>query len=84
VWLSRYLHSQTATCTGIMSRGATKEPYGAGWDGHGSRAQSSSSLSHTPLWCGVAPPENSVTNSRADCALTQQMVGCITAISALA
>ena len=25
--------------------------------------------------------ENSVTNSRADCALTQQMIGCITAIS---
>jgi hypothetical protein len=23
----------------------------------------------------VAPPENSVTNSRADCALTQQMIG---------
>ena len=32
-------------------------------------------------WCGVAPPENSVTNSRADCALTQQMIGCIKAIS---
>jgi len=38
-------------------------------------------LSHTPLRCGVAPPENSVTNSRADCALTQQMIGCIKAIS---
>jgi len=35
----------------------------------------------TPLRCGVAPPENSVTNSRADCALTQQMIGCIKAIS---
>ena len=35
----------------------------------------------TPLRCGVAPPENSVTNSRADCALTHQMVGCIKAIS---
>ena len=34
-----------------------------------------------PLRCGVAPPENSVTNSRADCALTQQMIGCIKAIS---
>ena len=29
----------------------------------------------------MAPPENSVTNSRADCALTQQMIGCIKAIS---
>ena len=29
----------------------------------------------------MGPPENSVTNSRADCALTQQMVGCINAIS---
>ena len=29
----------------------------------------------------MAPPENSVTNSRADCALTHQMVGCIKAIS---
>ena len=29
----------------------------------------------------MAPPENSVTKSRADCALTQQMIGCITAIS---
>jgi hypothetical protein len=29
----------------------------------------------------VAPPENSVTNSRADCALTQQMIRCIKAIS---
>ena len=29
----------------------------------------------------MAPPENSVTNSRADCVLTQQMVGCIKAIS---
>jgi hypothetical protein len=29
----------------------------------------------------VAPPENSVTNTRADCALTQQMIGCIEAIS---
>ena len=38
-------------------------------------------LSHTPLRCGVAPPENSVTNSRADCALTQQMIVCIKAIS---
>ena len=38
-------------------------------------------LSHTALRCGVAPPENSVTNSRADCALTQQMIGCIKAIS---
>ena len=31
--------------------------------------------------CGVAPPENSVTKSRTDCALTHQMVGCIKAIS---
>ena len=31
----------------------------------------------TPLRCGVAPPENSVKNSRADCALTQQMIGCM-------
>ena len=38
-------------------------------------------LSQTPLRCGVAPPENSVTNSRADCVLTHQMVGCIKAIS---
>ena len=39
-------------------------------------------LSHTAPRCGVAPPrENSVTNSRADCALTQQMIGCIKAIS---
>ena len=30
---------------------------------------------------GVTPPENSVTNSRADCAFTQQMIGCIKAIS---
>ena len=37
-------------------------------------------LSHALLRCGVAPPENSVTNSRADCALTQQMIGCIKAI----
>ena len=29
----------------------------------------------------MAPPENSVTNSRVDCALTQQMIGCIKAIS---
>ena len=29
----------------------------------------------------MAPPENSVTKSRADCALTQQMVGCIKVIS---
>ena len=29
----------------------------------------------------MAPPENSVRNSRADCALTQQMIGCIKAIS---
>jgi hypothetical protein len=48
--------------------------------------QSSSSEPHafhtpTPLRCGVAPPENSVTNSRADCALTQQMIGCIKATS---
>ena len=34
-------------------------------------------LSHTASRCGVAPPENSVTNSSADCALTQQMIGCI-------
>eukprot|EP00964_Phaeocystis_antarctica_P018390 scaffold10160_cov54-Phaeocystis_antarctica.AAC.1 len=38
-------------------------------------------LSHTAFRCGVAPPENSVTNSRAYCALTQQMIGCIKAIS---
>jgi hypothetical protein len=38
-------------------------------------------LSHTPLRCGVAPPENSVTNSRTDCVLTQQMISCIKAIS---
>ena len=40
-------------------------------------------LSHTGhrFRCGVAPPENSVTNSRADCALTQQMIGCIKAIT---
>ena len=38
-------------------------------------------LSHTALRCGVAPPENSVTNSRADCALTQQTVGGTKAIS---
>ena len=38
-------------------------------------------LSHTAFRCGVAPPENSVTNSRADCALTQQMICCIKAIS---
>ena len=37
-------------------------------------------LSHIAR-CGVAPPENSVTNSRADCALAQQMVGCIKATS---
>ena len=29
----------------------------------------------------MAPPENSVTNTRTDCALTHQMVGCIKAIS---
>ena len=38
-------------------------------------------LSHTPLRCSVAPPENSVTNSRTDCVLTQQMISCIKAIS---
>ena len=38
-------------------------------------------LRATPLRCGVAPPENSVTKSRTDCALTQQMIGCIKAIS---
>ena len=37
-------------------------------------------LSHTASVRRVAPPENSVTNSRADCALTQQMIGCIKAI----
>ena len=29
----------------------------------------------------MAPPEKSVTNTRTDCALTQQMIGCIKAIS---
>jgi len=39
-------------------------------------------LSHTAsVACGVPPPDNSVTNSRTDCALTQQMIGCIKAIS---
>ena len=38
-------------------------------------------LSHTASVRRVAPPENSVTNSRADCALTHQMVGGIKAIS---
>ena len=35
------------------------------------------------FWCGVAPPENILGHkySRADCALTQQMIGCIKAIS---
>ena len=37
--------------------------------------------SHTPHPSGVAPPENSVTKSRADSALTQQVVGCIEAIN---
>jgi hypothetical protein len=55
-----------------------------GWLGRelGSRAQSSTvALSHTASVRGVTPPENSVTNSRADCAFTQQMIGCIKAIS---
>ena len=38
-------------------------------------------MSHTAHRCGVAPPEISVTKSRTDCALTQQMVGGIKAIS---
>ena len=47
-----------------------------------SRAQSSSSEPHrTAHRCSVAPPEISVTKSRTDCALTQQMVGGIKAIS---
>jgi hypothetical protein len=38
-------------------------------------------LSHTASVRRGTAPENSVTNSRADCALTQQMIGCIKAIS---
>ena len=34
-------------------------------------------LSHTAPAAGVAPPEISVTKSRTDCDLTQQMVGAI-------
>ena len=37
-------------------------------------------LSHTPHPSGVALPEN-ITKSRADSALTQQVVGCIEAIN---
>ena len=48
---------------------------------------SSERTRHRPLpaRCGAAwrPPEISVTNSRADCALTQQMIGCIRMISIL-
>jgi hypothetical protein len=48
----------------------------------GPRAQSSSSEPHrTAHRCSVAPPEISVTKSRTDCALTQQMVGGIKAVS---
>ena len=47
---------------------------GAGWAELGSRAQSSSSELHR-TGAGVALPENSVTESRRDSALTQQMVG---------
>ena len=38
-------------------------------------------LSHTAPGAGVAPPEISVTKSRTDCDLTQQMVGGIKASS---
>ena len=38
-------------------------------------------LSPTPHLSGMAPPENSVTKSRAYSALTQQVVGCIKAIN---
>ena len=50
----------------------------------GRELRAASSQPHAPLRSvrrAMAPPENSVTNSRADFALTQQMVGGIKAIS---
>ena len=59
---------------------APQGDYGAGWAKLGSRAQSSSSEPHR-TGAGVAPAEISVTKSRTDCDLTQQMVGGIKASS---
>ena len=46
-----------------------------GWLGRASVASSELSSELPRTGCGVAPPENSVTESRTDSALTRQMVG---------